>query len=51
MNDNIVKFRRPSQPKPPRQLPPRLRRLLTIVAVILVFIGIWAYFQYGAAPV
>lgn len=49
MNDNVVRFERPKQPKPPRQMPPGLRRLLVIAAVILAFAAAWAWFQFGAA--
>mgnify|MGYP004537611699 CR=1 FL=1 len=45
MNDNVIKFQRPKQPKPPRQTPPWMRRLLTWLAVIVAVGAIYAYFH------
>ncbi|WJH40554.1 hypothetical protein N7E02_08020 [Aliirhizobium terrae] len=51
MNDNVIKFQRPKQPKPPRQTPPWLKRLLTVLGIIIVLVAVWAYFQFiGSAP-
>jgi hypothetical protein len=44
MNDNVIKFQRPKQPKPPRQTPPWLRRLLTVLGIIVVLVAAWGYF-------
>jgi hypothetical protein len=45
MSDNIIKFQRPKQPKPPRQTPPWLRRALTWLAVAVFFGAVYAYFS------
>ncbi len=50
MSDNIIKFQRPKQPKPPRQTPPWLKRVLTILAVIAVFCAAYAYFSLTGTP-
>lgn len=50
MNDNVLKFQRPKQPKPPRQTPPWLKRVLTILAVIALFCAVYAYFSLAGAP-
>jgi hypothetical protein len=51
MNDNIIKFQRPKQPKPPRQTPPWLRQFLTVLVVIALLVGAWAYFYLtGSSP-
>ncbi len=50
MNDNVLKFQRPKQPKPPRQTPPWLKRVLTILAVIAFFGAVYAYFSLAGAP-
>lgn len=50
MNDNVIKFRRPKQPKPPRQTPPWLKRVVTILVVIAAFAAVYAYFSLTGAP-
>lgn len=50
MSDNVIKFQRPKQPKPPRQTPAWLKKVLTIVAVIVAFAGVYAYFSLTGAP-
>ncbi|MGZ9720429.1 hypothetical protein [Rhizobium miluonense] len=50
MSDNVVKFERRPKPKPPRQTPPWLKRLLTIVAVVAFFIAAFAYFTLKGGP-
>ncbi|MBB3400176.1 MULTISPECIES: hypothetical protein [Rhizobium] len=44
MSDNVIKFERRPKPKPPRQTPPWLKRLLAILAVIAFFVAAFAYF-------
>lgn len=49
MSNNVIDFKRPpkpKEPKKPRRPNPRLRKLLTAVAVVIAFILAWAYFQY-----
>lgn len=46
MNENVIKFRKPEPPKQPRKPNPQLRKLVTVAAVIALFVGAWAYFQY-----
>ncbi|SFB46789.1 hypothetical protein SAMN03159496_04035 [Rhizobium sp. NFR07] len=51
MNDNVIKFQRPKPPKPPRQTPPWLRRLLTVLGIIIALVAVWGYFQFaGSKP-
>jgi len=51
MSDNIVKFERRPKPKPPRQTPPWLKRLLVAAAIVAFFLAAFAYFSLkgGAA--
>lgn len=51
MSDNVVKFERRQKPKPPRQTPPWLKRLLAVVAVIAFLLAAFTYFTLngGAA--
>jgi hypothetical protein len=44
MSDNIIQFQRPKKPKPPRQVPPWLRRVLVIAAVVAALALVWVYF-------
>lgn len=46
--NNVIKFQKPKQVKPPRQTPPWLRKALTSGVIILGFAAAWAYFQFGA---
>lgn len=46
MSDNVVKFKRPQQPKPPRQTPPWLRKVVTLAAVVAAFAAAYAYFYF-----
>lgn len=50
MSDNVIKFQRPKQPKPPRQTPPWLKRVLTIIIVIAAFAAVYAYFSLTGTP-
>jgi hypothetical protein len=51
MSDNVIKFQRPKQPKPPRQTPAWLKRVLTVVVVIAGFAAVYIYFSLtGGAP-
>lgn len=45
MSDNIIKFQRPPKPKPPRQTPPWLKRLLIGLGIAAFFIAAFAYFS------
>lgn len=45
MSDNVIKFRKPTPVKPPRQIPPRLRRILIIAGVIVAFGLVYTYFS------
>lgn len=49
MSDNVIKFQRPKQPKPPRQTPPWLRRLLIWLAVVVAIAAVYGYF-YVTGP-
>lgn len=54
MSDNIIKFQRPKKPKPPRQVPPWLKRVLTIAGILAALAAIWAFFYVsgsGTPPV
>jgi hypothetical protein len=44
MSENVLKFERRPQPKPPRQTPPWQKRLLVILAVVAFFAA--AFFYY-----
>lgn len=44
MSENVLKFERRPQPKPPRQTPPWQKRLLVILAIIAAFVA--AFFYY-----
>ncbi|WP_200847739.1 hypothetical protein [Rhizobium sp. 18055] len=48
MNDNVIQFRKPKPQKTPKAPPPWLRKVLTVVAVIAVFVAAWAYFRLTA---
>lgn len=50
MSDNVIKFQRPKQPKPPRQTPPWLKRVITILVVIAAFAAIYAYYSLARTP-
>ena len=43
---NIVEFKRPPEPKPPKQPRPGLKKLLTLAGVIAAFVAAWGYFSY-----
>ncbi|MGK9051797.1 hypothetical protein QTA58_15710 [Neorhizobium sp. CSC1952] len=45
MPDNVIKFQRPPTPKPPRQTPPWLKRLLTALGIAAFFVAAFAYFS------
>jgi hypothetical protein len=48
MNDNIIRFQRPKPPKsprPPRQTPAWLRKLLIVLAIVIAFAAVWGYFS------
>jgi hypothetical protein len=45
MPDNVIKFKRPPQPKPPRQTPPWLKRLLPLIAIAAFLAVAFAYFS------
>jgi hypothetical protein len=44
MSDNVIKFQRPPKPKPPRQTPPWLKRVLIVLGVAAFFIAAFVYF-------
>jgi hypothetical protein len=44
MSDNVIKFQRPKKPKPPRQVPPWLRKLIVAGVIILAFAAAYGYF-------
>ncbi|WP_337267664.1 hypothetical protein [Oryzifoliimicrobium ureilyticus] len=45
MTDNVIKFQRRPQPKPPRQTPPWLKRLLIVLGIIAFFVAAYFYFS------
>ncbi len=45
MSDNVIKFQRPLKPKPPRQTPPWLKRVLIVLGVAAFFIAAFVYFS------
>jgi hypothetical protein len=46
MSENVIKFQRPKQPKPPRHTPPWLRRAVTILAIIAAVVAVYGYFYF-----
>ncbi|WP_413712101.1 hypothetical protein [Rhizobium sp. Rhizsp82] len=51
MNDNVIKFKKPNKPKPPRQINPALRKLIVVLTIVALFAIAWAYFNYfGGQP-
>ena len=44
MSDNIIKFQPRQQPKPPRQTPPWVKRLLTVLGIVAFFAAAFVYF-------
>ena len=51
MNDNVIKFKKPNKPEPPRQINPALRKLIVVLTIVVLFAIAWAYFNYfGAQP-
>ena len=46
MNDNVIKFKKPNKPKPPRQINPALRKLIVVLTIVVLFAIAWAYFNY-----
>lgn len=44
MSDNVIKFQRPVKPKPPRQTPPWLRKVIVIAVIVLCFAAAYGYF-------
>ncbi len=55
MNDNVIKFQRPSPKKePPKLKPPSLgpkgRKALLWIAVIAAIALVWAYYQFISPP-
>ncbi|QCL83371.1 thermonuclease family protein [Agrobacterium pusense] len=45
MSDNVLKFQRPQKPKPQRNLPTRLRRVLIILGIAAGLLAVWTYFH------
>lgn len=45
MPDNVIKFQRPPKPKPPRQTPPWLKRLLIALGIAAFFAAAFVYFS------
>ena len=41
---NVVEFKQPPKPKPPRKPRPHLRRLLIAVGVLAALAAAWGYF-------
>ena len=51
MNDNVIKFKKPSKPKPPRQINPALRKLIVVLTILVLFAAAWGYFNFfGGQP-
>lgn len=48
MNNNVIQFRKPTPPKAPR---PGLRKLLTVLGIVAVFVVVWLYFNFAGRPV
>ncbi|SIQ75720.1 hypothetical protein SAMN05880590_10729 [Rhizobium sp. RU35A] len=46
--NNVIKFQRPKPQKPPRQVPPGLRKALVAAAILIGLVLVWAYFQFIA---
>jgi hypothetical protein len=44
MSDNVIKFQRPQKPKPPRQVPPWLKKLLVVLGIVAFFVAAYIYF-------
>lgn len=49
MPDNVIKFQRPPKPKPPRQTPPWLKRLLIALGIAAFFAAAFIYFLLTGA--
>lgn len=45
MSDNVIKFKRP---KPQKKVNPNVKKWAGLAAVIVLFVIIWAYFNYLA---
>ncbi|MCM2472845.1 hypothetical protein HGO38_05050 [Rhizobium sp. CG5] len=43
---NIIDFKQPPKPPKPKTPRPGLRKALTILGVVAVFLAAWAYFRY-----
>ncbi|MBW6421511.1 hypothetical protein KX729_08665 [Rhizobium sp. XQZ8] len=50
MSDNVIKFQRPQKPKPPRQTPPWLKKLLVALGIVAFFLAAYVYFSLAGAP-
>ena len=50
MNDNVIKFQRPSPKKEPPKLSPKGRKAAIWIAVIAALVLVWAYYQFIAPP-
>jgi len=49
MSDNVIKFKRPQKPKPPRQTPPWVKKLLVVLGIAAFFVAAYAYFALTGA--
>ncbi|MCK8779222.1 hypothetical protein M0654_04410 [Rhizobium sp. NTR19] len=45
MSDNVIKFKRPPKPRPPRQTPPWLKRLLPFLVIAAFLVAAYVYFS------
>ncbi|MDQ0322282.1 hypothetical protein QO002_004488 [Pararhizobium capsulatum DSM 1112] len=50
MNDNVIKFQRPSPKKEPPKLGPKGRKIVIWVAAIVAVVAVWAYYQFISPP-
>jgi len=48
MSDNVIKFERRPEPKPPHQTPAWLKRFLVVLALIAFFAAAFAYFSLAS---
>lgn len=45
---NVIEFKRPPKPKEPKKVPPLLKKMMVIAAIVAALVLAWAYFQFIA---